>query len=369
MGKEKMREEENRKEAARRQEERRREEEKQTEEERRREEERKIEVARRIEEENLREEERRREERRKEEEKRMEEERRREEEGRQIEQARRIEEEKRRDENMRRVLGRLMHGKTLLVFETWHSQAMEQRRMRVACSRIVYKLKNRGLDAAFVTWCDHVDQQKMERAEEQRREEERRREVEWTIEEARRIEETRRIEEEKRRDENMRRVLGRLMHGKTLLVFETWHSQAMEQRRMRVACSRIVYKLKNRGLDAAFVTWCDHVDQQKMERAEEQRREEQRRKECLIGEGDNLLDGVAPALAHTFDVVLGTNLQAEMVDIAMRRKAVVTPEKKLLLARLHDEAYREQQGSNGSRCTLSPAGPTTTSGSLACFYV
>ena len=266
MGKEKMREQENRKEAARRQEERRREEEKQTEEERRREEERKIEVARRIEEENLREEERRREERRKEEEKRMEEERRREEEGRQIEQARRI-------------------------------------------------------------------------------------------------------EEEKRRDENMRRVLGRLMRGKTLVVFMTWHLQATEQRRMRVACSRIVYKLKNRGLDAAFVTWCDHVDQQKMERAEEQRREEQSRKECLIGEGDNLLDGVAPALAHTFDVVLGTNLQAEMVDIAMRRKAVVTPEKKLLLARLHDEAYREQQGSNGSRCTLSPAGPTTTSGSLACSYV
>ena len=233
--------------------------------------------------------------------------------------------------------------------------------MRVACSRIVYKMKNRGLDAAFVTWCDHVDQQKMERAEEQQREEQRRREC--------LIEDTRRIEEEKRRDENMRRVLGRLMHGKTLLVFETWHSQAMEQRRMRVACSRIVYKLKNRGLDAAFVTWCDHVDQQKMERAEEQRREEQSRKECLIGEGDNLLDGIAPALAQTFDVVLGTNLQAEMVDIAMRRKAVVTPEKKLLLARLHDEAYREQQGSNGSRCTLSPAGPTTTSGSLACSYV
>ena len=138
---------------------------------------------------------------------------------------------------------------------------------------------------------------------------------------------------------------------------------------MRVACSRIVYKLKNRGLDSAFVTWCDHVDQQKMERAEEQRREEQRRRECLIGEGDNLLDGIAPTLAQTFDVVLGTNLQAEMVDIAMRRKAVVTPEKKLLLARLHDEAYREQQGSNGSRCTLSPAGPTTTSGSLACSYV
>jgi len=255
----------------------------------------------------------------------------------------------------------LMRGKTLVVFMTWHLQATEQRRMRVACSRIVYKMKNRGLDAAFVTWCDHVDQQKMERAEEQQREEQRRREC--------LIEDTRRIEEEKRRDENMRRVLGRLMHGKTLVVFMTWQSQATEQRRMRVACSRIVYKMKNRGLDAAFVTWCDHVDQQKMERAEEQQREEQRRRECLIGEGDNLLDGIAPTLARTFDVVLGTNLQAEMADIAMRRKAVVTPEKKLLLARLHEEAYREQQGSNSCSSTLSFAGPTSTSGSLACSCV
>ena len=202
------------------------------------------------------------------------------------------------------------------------------------------------------------------RNEAARRQEERRRE-----EEKQREEETRRIEEEKRRDENMRRVLGRLMRGKTLVVFMTWHLQATEQRRMRVACSRIVYKMKNRGLDAAFVTWCDHVDQQKMERAEEQQREEQRRRECLIGEGDNLLDGIAPTLARTFDVVLGTNLQAEMADIAMRRKAVVTPEKKLLLARLHEEAYREQQGSNSCSSTLSFAGPTSTSGSLACSCV
>ena len=106
------------------------------------------------------------------------------------------------------------------------------------------------------------------RNEAARRQEERRRE-----EEKQREDETRRIEEEKRRDENMRRVLGRLMHGKRLVVFETWHSHAMEQRRMREVCSRIVYKMKTQGLDVAFATWCDHVDQQKTERAEKARAE------------------------------------------------------------------------------------------------
>lgn len=117
--------------------------------------------------------------------------------------------------------------------EAWHDLWAEEHRKRTLMKKIVLRINNRALSAAFERYIEAVEEAKAGRAEEERK------------------------------CGLLRRVVGRISLRAAYQAFATWQANVQELRRQRAVLERAALRIKNACAVRALERWMANVEELK----------------------------------------------------------------------------------------------------------